>query len=171
MLNYSDLWRSRFQGKSVWFCPPAARCNTSKYEESEKVGKVRSALGLCYKPDLHYALGHMRRWDGAIPPLANGTKVVDILAEDGKPRSVLLARQCRFDHENNPRTCSGMCCAKATLCTGTGFLGFTTRCLQNLSRPSRDRCQNQGAPVFLSISVGHYSLQFSNTWIYLNNNT
>ena len=87
------MWRcaGRFQGKSVWFCPPAARRNTSKDEESEKVDKVWSALGLCYKPDLHYALGHMRRWDGAYPPLANGTKAVDLLAEDGKPRSVLLA--------------------------------------------------------------------------------
>jgi hypothetical protein len=69
-------------------CPPAARRNTSKDEDSEKIDKVRSALGLCYKPDLHYALGHMRRWDGACSPLANGTKADDLLAE---PRSVLLA--------------------------------------------------------------------------------
>ena len=91
MLNHSNLWCFRFQGKSVWFCPPAARRNTSKDEDSEKIDKVLSALGLCYKPDLHYALGHMRQWDGAYPPLANGTKAVDLLAEDGKPRSVLLA--------------------------------------------------------------------------------
>ncbi len=87
------MWRYRFQGKTIWFWPPAARCNTSKDEDSEKIDsdKVRPALGLCYKPDLHYALGHMRRWDGAYPPLANGTKAVDLLAKDGKPRSVLLA--------------------------------------------------------------------------------
>ncbi len=91
MLNYSSLWRYRFQGRTVWFCPPAASRNTSKDDDSEKIDKVRSALGLCYKPDLHYALGHMRRWDRAYPPLANGTKAVDLLAEDGKPRSVLLA--------------------------------------------------------------------------------
>jgi hypothetical protein len=136
MLNYSNLWCYRFQGKLVWFCPPAARLNTSKDEESEKVDKVLSTLGLCYKPDLHYALGHMRPWDGAYLPLANGTKAADILAEDGKPRSVLFARQCRFDHENNIRACSGMRCAKATLCTGTDSLGFTTRCLQSTSRLS-----------------------------------
>ncbi len=91
MLNYSNLWRYSFQGKTVWFCPPAVRRNTCKDEDSEKMDIVRSALGLCYKPDLHYALGNMRRWDGAYPPLANGTKAVDLLAEDGKPRSVLLA--------------------------------------------------------------------------------
>ncbi len=90
MLNYY-LWRCRFQGKSVWFRPPVARRNTSKDEESEKVDKVLLAFGLCYKPDLHYAFGHMRRWDGAYPPLANETKAVGLLAEDGKPRSVLLA--------------------------------------------------------------------------------
>jgi hypothetical protein len=56
------------------------------------VDKVRSALGVCYKPELHYAIGHMRRWDGAYPPLANGTKAVDLLqADDKKERSVLLA--------------------------------------------------------------------------------
>jgi hypothetical protein len=87
MLNYSNLWRYRFQGKMLWFCPPAARRNTSKDEDSEKIDKVRSALGLCYKPVLHYALGHMRLWDGAYPPLAAD----NLLAEDDKPRSVLLA--------------------------------------------------------------------------------
>ncbi len=102
--------------------------------------------------------------DGAYPPLANGTKAVDLLAEDGKPRSVLLAWQSRFDHENNLRSCSlaGMRCAKATLCTGTSFLGFTTGCLQSISRlsarnSSRDQCCNRGAPVFSTGSVSHCS--------------
>jgi hypothetical protein len=91
MLNYSNLWCYRFQGKSVWFSPPAARRNTSKDEDLEKIDKVLSALDLCYKPDLHYALGHIRRWDCAYPPLTNRTKAVDLLADVGKPRSVLLA--------------------------------------------------------------------------------
>ena len=93
MLNYSsNSWRCRFQGKSVWFCPPTPRRNTGSDAESEKVDKVRSALGVCYKPELHYAIGHMRRWDGANPPLANGTKAVDLLqTDDKKARSVLLA--------------------------------------------------------------------------------
>ena len=68
------------------------RRNTGSDAESEKVDKVRSALGVCYKPELHYAIGHMRRWDGAYPPLANGTKAVDLLQiDDKKARSVLLA--------------------------------------------------------------------------------
>ena len=92
MLNYSNLWCCRFQGKSVWFCPTAARHNTGSDQESEKVDKVRSVLGVCYKPDLHYAFGHMRRWDGAYPPLANGAKAVDlVMTEESKARSVMLA--------------------------------------------------------------------------------
>jgi len=58
-----------------------------------QIGLVLSAaLGVCYKPELHYAIGHMRRWDGAYPPLANGTKAVDLLqTDDKKARSVLLS--------------------------------------------------------------------------------
>ena len=103
MLNYSDLWGFRFQGKgTVWFCPPVARRKTGSEQESEKVDKVRSALGVNYKKDLHYALGHMRRWDGAYPPLANGKKAVDLMmTEEGQARSVLFAQQCGFEHEHN----------------------------------------------------------------------
>ena len=59
-----------------------------------------SCLGLEVRG--HYALGHMRRWDGAYPPLANGTKAVDLMkTEEGKARSVLFHRQCGFYHEHN----------------------------------------------------------------------
>ncbi len=51
---------------------------------------VRPWSGVCYKPELHYAIGHMSRWDGAYPPLANGTKAVDLLqTDDKKVRSVI----------------------------------------------------------------------------------
>ena len=53
--------------------------------------KVRSVLGMCYKTELHCAIGHMRRWDGAYPALVNGTKAVDLLAADGQARSIVLA--------------------------------------------------------------------------------
>ncbi len=65
------------------------RRNTGSDAESEKVDKVRSALD---RPELHYAIGHMRRWDGAYPHLANGIKAVDLLQiDDKKARSVILA--------------------------------------------------------------------------------
>ncbi len=61
-------------------------------QESEKADKVRSVLGVSYKPDLHYALGHMRRWDGAYPPLANGAKADDLMmTEEGKARCIMTA--------------------------------------------------------------------------------
>ncbi len=71
---------------------PTLGRNTGSDAGLEKVDKVRSALGVCYKPELYYAIGHMRRWDGAYPPLANGTKAVDLLqTDDKKARSVILA--------------------------------------------------------------------------------
>ncbi len=36
----------------------------------------------------------------------------------------MLACQCRFEHDPYTRACSGMHCAKRTLCTGTGFFQF-----------------------------------------------
>ena len=55
-------------------------------------GQGAFGLGVCYKPELHFAIGHMRRWDGAYPPLVNGTKAVDLLqTDDKKARSVILA--------------------------------------------------------------------------------
>ncbi len=53
----------------------------------DKIDKVRSALGTSYKTELHY----MRPWDGAYPPLANGTKAVNILAGDRTARCVAQA--------------------------------------------------------------------------------
>ncbi len=95
MQNYSSNSRCcRFQGKLVWFCPLTPRRNTGSNAESEKVDKVRLALGVCYKPKSHYAIGHMRRWDRAYPPLANGTKAIDLLqtqADDKNARSFILA--------------------------------------------------------------------------------
>ena len=64
--------------------------------------KIRSALGMKYMPDLHFALGHMRRWDGAYPALANGTKAVDLLCtEEGKERFVLFAQYLGWGHKHN----------------------------------------------------------------------
>ncbi len=55
--------------------------------------KVRSAFGVAYKTELHYAVGHtsMRRWDVAYPPPANGTKAIDLITVEKRPRCVVLA--------------------------------------------------------------------------------
>ena len=48
-------------------------------------------MGVTYCAELHFAVGHMRRWDGAYPNLANGTKAVDLMVADKKvPRCVVL---------------------------------------------------------------------------------
>jgi hypothetical protein len=45
------------------------------------MGKVRSALGNSFKPEVHHAVGHMRRLDGAYPNMSDGTKAVDFFAK------------------------------------------------------------------------------------------
>jgi hypothetical protein len=70
------------------FCPPPPKRSASK-AETESMDKVRSALGNSYKPEVHYAVGHMRRFDGAYPNLSDGTKAVDFFAKKG-PRCVKL---------------------------------------------------------------------------------
>ena len=84
----------RFKSDQAYFCPPPPKRNTGDKDderESEKIDKVRSALGNSYKLDLHYAVAHMRRWDGAYPPLANDTKAVNLMADTGAARCVTLA--------------------------------------------------------------------------------
>ena len=76
----------------MYFCPPPPRRNTAS-GDAEKIDKVRSALGMHYQPDLHFAVGHMRRWDGAYPPLTNGTKAVSLMtALDVKGPRCVCAR-------------------------------------------------------------------------------
>jgi hypothetical protein len=83
----------RFKSDQTYFCPPPSRRNTGSKDEDrevEKIDKVRSALGVTYKAELHFAVGHMRRWDGAYPVLTNGTKAVDLMAGEKVPRCVVL---------------------------------------------------------------------------------
>jgi hypothetical protein len=83
----------RFKSDQTYFCPPPSRRNTGSKDEDhevEKIDKVRSALGVSYKAELHFAVGHMRRWDGAYPVLSNGTKAVDLMAGEKVPRCVVL---------------------------------------------------------------------------------
>ena len=47
-------------------------------------------MGMPYKIELHFAVGHMRRWDGAYPDLSNGTRAVDLMAGEKVPRCVVL---------------------------------------------------------------------------------
>ncbi len=77
----------RFKSDQPYFCPPPSKRNTGNKDEdyeAGKIDKVRSALGVAYCAELHFAVGHMRRWDGAYPNLANGTKAVDLLVADKK---------------------------------------------------------------------------------------
>ena len=43
-------------------------------------------LGIRYDANLHYAIAHLRRVDGALPPAANGMKALNLLAAANEPR-------------------------------------------------------------------------------------
>ena len=71
--------------KNPKMCPPPGKRSTKSddYQESESLG----VLGMDYDLNLHYAVAHMRRIDGALPVhVATGRKQLDFLAGKGKIR-------------------------------------------------------------------------------------
>ena len=68
---------------SPYFCPPPDAKETKSVEYKESLG----VLGLQYDMPLHFAIAHMRRADGALPPnAANGRKALDLLGAKGSKR-------------------------------------------------------------------------------------
>ena len=84
----------RFRPDQTYFCPPPSKRNTGdeagERREAERIDKVRSALGETYNMELHFAIAHMRRLDGANPELPSGAKAVDLLKKDKGARCVAL---------------------------------------------------------------------------------
>lgn len=131
----------------MYFCPPPPRRNTAS-GDAEKIDKVRSALGMHYQLDLHFAVGHMRRWDGAYPPLTNGTKAVSLMtALDVKGPRCVCARVNAACSKPYNHFVSGTRCARGTQSTGTGSTGFTSQLLQSISqRSARNLCRRRKRP-------------------------
>ena len=73
-----------FDKKQLIFCPPPPRRSTGDNEASEPLDSERSALGNAYNMAVHFAVGHMRRWDGAYPALNDGAKAVDWFVKKGQ---------------------------------------------------------------------------------------
>jgi hypothetical protein len=71
--------------KTPKMCPPPGKKSTKNddYVESEVLG----VLSVEYDIHLHYAIAHMRRADGALPPHpTTGRKPLNLLAGKGQPR-------------------------------------------------------------------------------------
>ncbi len=142
MLNYPNLWRCRFQGKSGWFCPllpgatPVRMDNQRRWTRYGRLW-VSATSRICTTPSDICAngTGHIRLSPTEISLLISWLR----MASQGPYCWLGSADLIKNITLNNPRACSGMCCAKATQCTGNGFSGFTTRCLQNHSRFSARR--------------------------------
>ena len=58
------------------FCPPPDKKAKNDADYKESIG----ALGVKYDPLMHFAIAHLRRVDGALPPLSNGSKALNLLA-------------------------------------------------------------------------------------------
>ena len=59
----------------------------------ESVGQLGLDPSSTCDVNLHYAIAHMRRADGAFPPSAKGKKALDLLAGKGQSRCGVVARQ------------------------------------------------------------------------------
>ena len=57
-------------------CPPPDKKAKHSPDYKESIG----VIGVNYDPLMHFAIAHLRRVDGALPPAANGTKALNLLA-------------------------------------------------------------------------------------------
>ena len=67
-------------------CPPPGRKAKKEDDFEEVLGVMALDPKTTYDMQLHFALAHMRRADGDLPPLNNGRKALDFLAGRGQPR-------------------------------------------------------------------------------------
>ena len=71
--------------KNPRMCPPPGK-KSSQLEESAMFESL-GVLGTDYDLNLHYAMAHMRRVDGALPPhTSTGRKALNFLEGKGKIR-------------------------------------------------------------------------------------
>ena len=71
------------------FCPRL----DAKNKKSDFDVESKGVLGLKYGTFLHYAIAHLRRADGAVPPHTSGRKAMDLL--DVRSPARLCCMHCR----------------------------------------------------------------------------
>jgi hypothetical protein len=84
-LTYSVYFHFRWGGKYRHICPPSV----AKAKSERDPTAVGPFQGVDYDLYLHYAIGHMRRVDGALPDFADGAKALDFLRGKGEHRYIL----------------------------------------------------------------------------------
>jgi hypothetical protein len=84
-----------------------------------------------YDVNLHYAIAHLRRADGALPPNAKGKKALDLLAGKGQSRCGVVACQiCDALPECvNAAACAGISFGPASQSMAGGFTTCGTKLL------------------------------------------
>lgn len=68
--------------KYQYICPPPL----PKAKKDHDDGEAGALTGEDYDLMLHFAIGHMRRLDGALPDFDDGEKLLDFFAGIGKHR-------------------------------------------------------------------------------------
>ena len=75
--------------KNAMFCPPPSKKNSKAQDYTESLGVLGIDPPTTYDINLHMAVAHMRRADGALPPHSRGRKPLDFLAGKGLARCVV----------------------------------------------------------------------------------
>jgi hypothetical protein len=80
---------------STIVCPPPA----SKAKRAADYVESKGVLAERYDVMMHFAIAHMRRADGALPPHSSGRKALDFLAPAGEHRCSLFTADytCQLD--------------------------------------------------------------------------
>jgi len=114
-------------------CPPP----DAKAKKSAEYVESKGVLAEKYDVLLHFAIAHMRRVDGALPPHSSGRKALDLLAKEGEHRWSLFP-PCGVLHNvyDLPATFAGTSSVQLNRSMASGFIICGRRWLALLWRKS-----------------------------------
>jgi hypothetical protein len=83
------------QSKLARLCPAPDRKHKKADDYTESVGQLGLDPPSTYDIQLHFAIAHMRRADGAaFQPSSSGKKAMDLLAGKQLPRCIVFCQLC-----------------------------------------------------------------------------
>ena len=117
------------QANSAKFCPPPDRKDKKSADYTESVGQLGLDPASTYDVNLHYAIAHLRRVDGALPPTGSGRKALDLLAGKGQARCVVACLPALPEHMFVTAACAGTSFGPASQSMAGGFTTRGTKLL------------------------------------------
>ena len=114
-------------------CPPP----DAKAKKSAEYVESKGVLAEKYDVLLHFAIAHMRRVDGALPPHSSGRKALDLLAKEGEHRWSLFPPCGVLNNVYDlPATFAGTSSVQLNQSMASGFIICGRRSLALLWRKS-----------------------------------